>query len=63
MPKKKVHSAYGLQLMGDGDGGDTKKLADVNPRYHTLNDLPAKIDMDKVGFPHIIPWSVNYIFP
>jgi S-adenosylmethionine decarboxylase len=57
MPKKKGPTAYGLHLMLDGYDGDPQKLADVNLLYQTLNDLPAKIDMNKVGFPHIIQFT------
>jgi len=57
MPKKKDPTAYGLHLMLDGYDGDPKKLADVNLLYQTLNNLPAKIDMKKVGFPHIIQFT------
>ena len=56
--KKKVRpQAYGSHLILDGYGADSKKLADVGLRYDTLNSLPKKIGMHKIGFPHIIQFT------
>src|SRR3989344_4241796 len=56
--KKKIRpQAYGLHLTLDGYGADSKKLADVGLLYETLNSLPKKIGMHKVGFPHIIQFT------
>ena len=52
--KKAETKTYGLHLMLDGYGGNNSRLADVNLLYRTLSDLPAKIGMHRVGFPHVI---------
>ncbi len=44
---------YGLHLTLDGYGADHIKLADINLLFETLNELPEKIGMRKIGFPHI----------
>jgi S-adenosylmethionine decarboxylase len=44
---------YGLHLTIDGYGADHLKLNDINLLFETLNELPAKISMNKIGFPHI----------
>lgn len=44
---------YGLHLTLDGYGADHLKLGDINLLFETLNELPAKIGMKKIGFPHI----------
>lgn len=43
--------------MIDGYHGDPNKLADINLLYTTLNELPATINMHKVGFPQIIQFT------
>ena len=48
---------YGLHLMIDGYGADKEKLADVSLIYETLLEMPALIDMQRVGFPHIIQFK------
>ena len=48
---------YGLHLMLDGYGANRDKLADVGLLYKTLNQLPDRIDMHKIGFPHIIQFT------
>lgn len=49
--------SYGLHLILDGYGADSKRLTDVGLLYKTLNRLPEQIGMTKVGFPHIIQFS------
>jgi len=44
---------YGLHLTLDGYGADPIKLNDINLLFETLNELPGKIEMNKIGFPHI----------
>ena len=48
---------YGLHLMIDGYRADKEKLADVSLLYETLNQLPGRLGMHKVGFPHIIQFK------
>lgn len=50
-------ASYGLHLTCDGYGADSRRLADINLLYRTLNSLPEKIGMNKVGFPHIIQFT------
>lgn len=61
MPKatklKPLSQAYGLHLLLDGYGADSKKLGDISLLYKTLDTLPEKIGMTKVGFPHIIQFT------
>jgi len=58
---KKTTKNYGLHMTIDGYGGDSKKLTDVNLMYQFLNDLPANVGMNKVGFPHIIQFTEDGI--
>ena len=48
---------YGLQLLADGYGADSRKLADVGLLYKTLNLLPDIIGMTKIGFPQIVQFT------
>lgn len=48
---------YGMHVTVDGYNGDPDKLADVSLVYETLNNMPAMIGMQKVGFPHIIQFT------
>jgi len=44
---------YGLHLTIDGYGAAREKLDDVTLLYETLHELPGKIGMHNIGFPHI----------
>jgi S-adenosylmethionine decarboxylase len=44
---------YGMHLTLDGYGADPGKLNDLSLLFETLNELPAKIGMKKIGFPHL----------
>src|SRR5690606_6542240 len=44
---------YGLHMTLDAYGANPHKLEDVSLLYETLNELPAKIGMRKIGFPQI----------
>lgn len=52
---------YGLHMTLDAYGANPRKLEDVNLLYETLNDLPAKIGMRKIGFPHIAQFKEKEI--
>lgn len=46
-------TTFGLHLMIDAYGIDPLKLADVTLLFNTLNRLPEKIGMRKLGVPQI----------
>lgn len=48
---------YGLHLMIDGYGADPGCLEDINLLFHTLNELPGLIGMQKIGFPHLAEFT------
>lgn len=50
----RVLTAYGLQLCIDGYGAPRERLEDVALLYRTLMELPEKIGMRRIGYPHII---------
>ena len=53
MKEKLKTRNFGLHLMLDGYGADPKGLNDLSLLFETLNELPEKINMRKIGFPHI----------
>ena len=48
------HDTYGLQLMVDGYSANKAQCGNVTLLYDFLMQLPSKIGMRRVGFPHII---------
>ncbi len=53
---------YGLHLTLDGYGANSDKLNDIALLFETLNTLPAKIGMNKIGFPQIAQFKDKEIF-
>lgn len=60
MPNPKTKT-YGLHLMIDGYSADAKKLDDIGLLFKTLDELPAAIGMQKIGFPHLIRFTEGEI--
>jgi S-adenosylmethionine decarboxylase len=52
---------FGLHLTLDGYGADSRKLNDISLLFETLNNLPGKIGMNKIGFPHIAQFKEEEI--
>ncbi|MFH1047108.1 MAG: adenosylmethionine decarboxylase [Patescibacteria group bacterium] len=52
---------YGLHLMLDGYGADSKLLHDVSHIFNVLDSLPALIGMRKIGFPHMAKFEESDI--
>lgn len=52
---------YGLHLTIDAYGANPAKLEDVGLLFETLNTLPEKIGMRKIGFPYIAQFKEKEI--
>lgn len=50
-----------MHLMLDGYGADPVKLNDLSLLFETLNELPSKIGMNKIGFPHLAQFKEDEI--